>query len=262
MLNEIGTATAGHFGADGLNSLGETATDYAGSAEYLENVLGHAGVGCAAALANGQSCFSGAVAGGASGAAGPFYVGSGVYTGTALASITGGIGSAAGGGSFEQGAFTGALGYLYNDSFVVTPSLNAPGFLVRAINAVFGTNIMTSGGGIVFAISYPGVTGGEWDAGIGVQGILLGADAEVGTGYTAIDVGMGAGSVRDLAGTALMLGFNNGVWGMTVSGSVDENGNFTLPGSSITVHFGPGFQGQIVPTYTGMRTIRDYLKLE
>jgi hypothetical protein len=55
------------------------------------------------------------VSGAASGAAGPFYVDSGVWGGTALAAATGGISSAAAGGEFTDGAVIGAYGFLYNE---------------------------------------------------------------------------------------------------------------------------------------------------
>ncbi len=115
-LNEIGTLTDGHFGADGLTTgQGWTPTQYFASNEYVLNVAGHAAVGCAAGAASGGDCGAGAVSGAASGAAGPFYVNSGVWGGTALAAATGSISSAAAGGEFADGAAIGAYGFLYNE---------------------------------------------------------------------------------------------------------------------------------------------------
>jgi filamentous hemagglutinin len=115
-LNEVGTLTDGHFGADGLTTGDNlTPSQYFASNDYVLNVAGHAAVGCAAGAASGGDCGAGAVSGAASGAAGPFYVDSGVWGGTALAAATGGISSAAAGGEFADGAAIGAYGFLYNE---------------------------------------------------------------------------------------------------------------------------------------------------
>lgn len=93
--------------------------------------------------------------------------------------------------------------------------------------------------------------------GVGVQATLLGVDASVGTGIITVDFGSGLGSVRNMNGLGLALGFNDGIGGLTYSGSVGENGKFTGPGSTISIHLGPGYQIVANPTYTQFGTARD-----
>jgi len=84
---------------------------------FVENVAGHALVGCAAAAASGSDCGSGALSAGFGAAAAPAVtqIGQLNYTeGLIAESVAGGIGSVAGGGKFQNGAITGAFGYLFN----------------------------------------------------------------------------------------------------------------------------------------------------
>ncbi len=81
--------------------------------KYLENVAGHAAVGCASAAASGGKCGPAALAGGITSAAGPIISGRG-FTSLVANSVLGGVASVAGGGKFANGAITGAFGYLFN----------------------------------------------------------------------------------------------------------------------------------------------------
>jgi len=111
----VGGVTDGDFGDTGLNLAGETPAQYLGTTNGVLNVLGHAAVGCAAAAAGGGSCGGGA-AGAALGDISGLATFKQGFTVALLASTTaGGVGSILGGGKFENGAITGAFGYLFNE---------------------------------------------------------------------------------------------------------------------------------------------------
>jgi hypothetical protein len=82
--------------------------------KYVANVAGHAGVGCLSAVASGGSCKAGALAAGAGAAVAPVASQGGLVGGTAISGLAGGLGSLLGGGKFQDGAVTGAFGYLFN----------------------------------------------------------------------------------------------------------------------------------------------------
>jgi RHS repeat-associated protein len=78
------------------------------------NVAGHAAVGCGSAVASGEKCGPSALAGAITSFAGPI-----INTENRVASfvanvVVGGVAAVAGGGKFENGAFTAAFGYLFN----------------------------------------------------------------------------------------------------------------------------------------------------
>jgi hypothetical protein len=95
----LGALTAGLFyGAGGLNG--------------FARVLGHAGAGCASAVAGGGKCGSGAI----SAAFGMIQLPS-IKDGLLAAiqhGVMGGIGSTLGGGKFGDGFYTGVAGYTFN----------------------------------------------------------------------------------------------------------------------------------------------------
>jgi RHS repeat-associated protein len=105
-----------------------------GTDAYAFNVAGHAAVGCLSSVASGGSCGSGAAAAAAGAAATPLvntafpnprgnagdFIG-----GTAASGVVGGLASVAGGGKFENGAITGAFGYMYNNCFSCIERLNS-----------------------------------------------------------------------------------------------------------------------------------------
>jgi hypothetical protein len=88
------------------------ANPLANPAAYIENVAGHALIGCASSAASGGSCASGALSAGISDAAGPFINGSNQAASLISNAVVGGLASVAGGGKFANGAVTGAFGYL------------------------------------------------------------------------------------------------------------------------------------------------------
>jgi RHS repeat-associated protein len=83
-------------------------------AQRIENIAGHALVGCGQAVASGGKCGPSALAGGVTSAAGPVINGYGVVSLVANAAIGGGA-AVLGGGKFENGAITAAFGYLFNE---------------------------------------------------------------------------------------------------------------------------------------------------
>jgi RHS repeat-associated protein len=82
--------------------------------KYVENVAGHALVGCASAVASGGKCGPAALAGAVTAGAAPFINGKNFVLNVATNSVLGGLASVAGGGKFANGAITGAFGYLCN----------------------------------------------------------------------------------------------------------------------------------------------------
>lgn len=101
-----GAVMAGVMGAVGDNFRGA-----------IENTVAHAAVGCGSAVADGGSCGAGALSGGFSAAAANanFIQASWGPVGGAMASaVIGGTASMLGGGKFQNGAMTGAFGYLFN----------------------------------------------------------------------------------------------------------------------------------------------------
>jgi RHS repeat-associated protein len=86
-----------------------------GSDIHLENIAGHALVGCASAVANRGRCGSGALSGATGSFAGPLLAGLGFESKLIATSVLGGLASVAGGGKFANGAITAAFGYLFNE---------------------------------------------------------------------------------------------------------------------------------------------------
>ena len=81
---------------------------------YAFNVTAHAAVGCASAVASGGKCGPSALAGEVTSAAGPVVNGHGFFFGLVANTTLGGGAAVLGGGKFENGAITGAFGYLFN----------------------------------------------------------------------------------------------------------------------------------------------------
>jgi RHS repeat-associated protein len=111
----IAGLTAVAFNAVGDITLGPGhPTPEFGSSAFFENVAGHALVGCGSAVASGGKCGAGALSAAVPAFAGPVI--NNLPFGAALVanSTLGGLASVAGGGKFENGAVTGAFGYLFN----------------------------------------------------------------------------------------------------------------------------------------------------
>jgi RHS repeat-associated protein len=85
-----------------------------GTLQYVENIAGHAAVGCVIAVASGGACGPGAVAGAAGSAAAPIASQAGLVGGSAISGVAGGLASVAVGGKFADGAVTASFGYLFN----------------------------------------------------------------------------------------------------------------------------------------------------
>jgi Possible hemagglutinin (DUF637) len=82
--------------------------------EHIENVVGHALVGCASAEASGGQCGPAALAGAVTSFAGPVINHQGYVGGLVANTVLGRAAAVAGGGKFENGAITGAFGYMFN----------------------------------------------------------------------------------------------------------------------------------------------------
>jgi hypothetical protein len=83
------------------------------SAKRLENIAGHALVGCASAVAQGGKCGPGALS---AGVASSLIGGRGLSVQKLVANaVIGGVASVAAGGNFANGAVTSAFGYLFNE---------------------------------------------------------------------------------------------------------------------------------------------------
>ncbi|MES2481619.1 MAG: RHS repeat-associated core domain-containing protein, partial [Pseudomonadota bacterium] len=87
-----------------------------GAAGGFGKVLAHSAAGCISAAAGGGHCKAGAMAAGFAEFAGPAIgdLGS-VAANVTKSAVLGGVGSSIGGGRFEDGAVTGAFGYLFNE---------------------------------------------------------------------------------------------------------------------------------------------------
>ena len=85
-----------------------------GSLQYVENIAGHAAVGCLIAVASGGACGPGAVAGAVGSAVAPIASQAGLVGGAAISGVAGGLASVAVGGKFADGAVTASFGYLFN----------------------------------------------------------------------------------------------------------------------------------------------------
>jgi hypothetical protein len=93
--------------------------------DFVENISGHAAVGCLSAVASGGQCGPGAIAAAAGAAASPLVNQefpnartdlSQRLGGSALTGVVGGLAAIAGGGKFLNGAVTAAFGYLSNSA--------------------------------------------------------------------------------------------------------------------------------------------------
>ena len=111
----MATAAAFNFVGDATAMPGTGSHDLPfGSEQYVQNVAGHAAVGCLTAVASGGKCGAGAASAALGAAGAPFLQGQGLVAGTAASAVLGGLGSVAAGGKFADGAVTAAFGYLFN----------------------------------------------------------------------------------------------------------------------------------------------------
>lgn len=137
-FNFVGSETSGHIAKNGLYGGKYTREAYIQSDWFVANVAGHAVVGCASAAASGDNCKSGALAAGFGALAGPTIPTKGFEAGLVKSMVVGGLGSKLGGGKFENGAITGAFGYIFNTcasnpSSCLNPGDKGPGMVDMAV---------------------------------------------------------------------------------------------------------------------------------
>ena len=166
----------------GLNQAGNTPLAYATNqtTQFVENIAGHAVVGCASGAATGQGCGTGAAAAAVADAATPLYATSvpGLSAGTAAA--IGGATAAITGGKAGQGAVLGAYGYLFNEMGVA-----AGGGIIGGKNDSFGAANLSFG--LVFSDWDPrswGVFGQISLSDTSGPGAYAGAGANLGGWYS------------------------------------------------------------------------------
>jgi RHS repeat-associated protein len=84
--------------------------------KLLPNIAGHAAIGCFQGAAAAGKCGPSALAGAMTAFAGPLMANMNRVAGTVASAALGGATSVVGGGKFQNGAITGAFGYLYNQA--------------------------------------------------------------------------------------------------------------------------------------------------
>jgi hypothetical protein len=117
------------------------------SEAHLFNIAGHAAVGCLSAVASGAGCGPSALAGAITSFAGPLIDGRTFSIGSLVAnSVVGGLAAVAGSGKFENGAITGAFGYLFNEVGSYAQRGYEPTFSgITVCNAGYGGVCVTEG---------------------------------------------------------------------------------------------------------------------
>jgi RHS repeat-associated protein len=142
---------------------------------YAFNVTAHAAVGCASAVASGSKCGPSALAGGVTSAAGPVINGHGFFFGLVANATLGGGAAVLGGGKFENGAITGAFGYLFNACGGPHGCAALFGSIGAAIGVVASAGCDVGTGGVC-ALGNPSMVGASWAAGTATGAAL---DAQI-----------------------------------------------------------------------------------
>ncbi len=101
----VGSVTVGH---------GEAAL-HASAEMKVAQVIGHAAVACASAMASGGQCGPAAIAQAFTTSAGHMGLPEGRFAGTVSRAVVGGLASSLAGGKFANGATTAAFAYLFNE---------------------------------------------------------------------------------------------------------------------------------------------------
>jgi hypothetical protein len=114
-------------------------------------------VGCAFAAASGGECGPSALAGAVTSFAGPFLAHKGFYFSIAANATIGGVASVAGGGKFENGAITGAFGYIFNAGLHPGPAL-----------------VGTDAHQVLLNYLQSGPDGAQWTGNVGLGGLFGG----------------------------------------------------------------------------------------
>ncbi|WP_394352476.1 RHS repeat-associated core domain-containing protein [Metapseudomonas otitidis] len=136
------------------------------------------------------------------------------------------------------------------DTINVGGSLHGPGFLSWLLPSDAPPNGISCG----VAISYPGFSGGEWDAGL--YGTVQAGGESYGIGKTSIDLGYHRGSVSDLAGKGVELGAHIN----RVGASIEFNENNKITGG--VIHYGAGYNFGATGTIGGTVSARKLLENE
>jgi RHS repeat-associated protein len=163
-----------------------------GTPNYIENVAGHAAVGCVSAVASGGKCGAGALSAATGAAATPLVAdvfgnpqgnAAARVEGATATGIIGGFASVLGGGKFEDGAVTAAFGYLFNAGGLhkPTPEEWAAGQqqYLQAMGGLGMVGVFLFGGEIIVAADLLidggiALTGTVWDAITGTQAVYEG----------------------------------------------------------------------------------------
>jgi RHS repeat-associated protein len=106
VTSQMPGAIAGDDGTDG--------TFKPWSEGHIANMIGHALVGCGQSVASGGKCGPGALVGVVTSAAGPYIYNLNYGLAVAANAALGGGAAVLGGGKFQNGAITGAFGYMFN----------------------------------------------------------------------------------------------------------------------------------------------------
>ncbi len=101
----VGSITVGH-GEEALHASAEM---------KVAQVVGHAAVACASAMASGGQCGPAAIAQAFTTSAGHLGLPEGRFAGTVSRAVVGGLASSLAGGKFSNGAVTAAFAYLFNE---------------------------------------------------------------------------------------------------------------------------------------------------
>jgi RHS repeat-associated protein len=166
----VGSVTSGMPGAiKGPDGTDGTFDPF--SEGHLANIAGHALVGCGASVASGGKCGPGALAGGVTSLAGPYIYGLKFEVAVVANAALGGAAAVLGGGKFENGAITGAFGYMFNAA-----GGRAVGQVIGGIAGAFFGGI--EGGALAYWGAIEGsVLGGK--IGSGIEDALFGTSTLV-----------------------------------------------------------------------------------
>ena len=114
------------------------------------------------------------------------------------------------------------------------------------------------GGSLGIAVSWPGMFGGEFDAGVFIEAQAGGMD--IGTGRLSFGTSYNvAPGVRDMDGTGATASFNDGVGGLSIGWEnmgLNQGDRLT----SVELHVGVGFNAGIAGTGTTTWTVRDTIE--